>query len=62
MEKWLKRITEMGEKYGTTFKTMQDVRNFQIKHGLVVDGKIGPETEKKNTGTVRKESSKGFRE
>lgn len=47
MNKWLRRITEMQEKYGTTFKTMQDVRNFQRKHGLVVDGKIGEKTEAK---------------
>lgn len=47
MNKWLRRITEMREKYGTTFKTLQDVRNFQRKYGLQVDGKIGEQTEKK---------------
>ena len=47
MDKWLKRITEMSEKYGTTFKTMNDVKRFQKKYGLKVDGKIGPKTEAK---------------
>lgn len=47
MNKWLRKISQMGEKYGTTFKTMQDVRNFQRKHGLKVDGKIDTQTENK---------------
>ena len=47
MDKWLKKITEMSEKYGTTFKTMNDVKRFQKKYGLKVDGKIGPKTEAK---------------
>ena len=46
--KWLKRIQEMREKYGTTFMTMEDVYRFQVKYGLKKrDGKIGPETEGK---------------
>lgn len=47
MNKWLQRIAEMQQKYGTTFKTMADVRAFQKKHGLLVDGKIGDQTEAK---------------
>lgn len=47
MNKWLKRIEEINQKYGTTLKTMQDVRAFQRKHGLVVDGKLGEKTEAK---------------
>lgn len=47
MNKWLQKINEINEKYMTTFKNMQDVRNFQKQHGLLVDGKIGSQTEKK---------------
>lgn len=59
MNKWLRRIAEMQEKYGTTFKTIQDVRNFQRKHGLVVDGKIGEKTEAKIKELYTQRPAKG---
>lgn len=49
----------MREKYGTTFKTMQDVKNFQRKYGLQVDGKIGKDTERKIRELYEKQPPKG---
>lgn len=59
MNKWLKKIAEMREKYGTTFKTLQDVKRFQKKYGLKVDGKIGEKTEKKIRELYEKHPPKG---
>ena len=45
MNKWLRHLQYINERYGTNFKNLNDVKKFQKKYGLVADGKIGPKTE-----------------
>ena len=47
---WLKQMQLANEKYGTNFQSIEDVNTFQKANGLLVDGKIGQETQKKNSG------------
>lgn len=59
MNYWIRRIEEINSKYGTTFKNLQDVKTFQKRHGLVVDGKIGPKTEAAIQETAKSAAPKG---
>lgn len=55
--RWLQRMQEINQTYGTNFQNLEEVAEFQRAFGLVGDGKIGPKTESKIQSIITNESA-----